>query len=346
MTRRPSGNGSPLVSVLLPVFNGADALEQALESLRTQTYRNFEVLVLDDGSTDLSLDTARRFAALESRFRVLPLEHGGIVNALNHGLKLVQGKYIARMDHDDICLPRRLELQCAHLEAAPDTGLVACRVRFGGDRKKQAGYAHYVDWTNSLLSPEDIDLARFRESPFAHPSVMFRASLVRDFGGYRQGDFPEDYELWLRWLEAGVRMSKLDQELLVWNDPPQRLSRSDTRYDPQRFYEIKAGYLARWLRQHNPLHPEVHILGAGRVSRKRAEALCGHGIEITTYYDIDPRKIGKVVHGRPVLSREEVPPPGGAFLISYVGSRKAGEDISDFLVCRGHVPGRHFLLAA
>ncbi len=337
---------APRVSVLLPVYNGAARLPQALESLRHQTLEDFEVLVLDDGSQDDSLALAREFASRDRRFHALPLKRGGIVAALQHGLAQARGEYVARMDHDDLCLPPRLELQAACLDTRPEVGLVSCRVRHGGDSRAQAGYAHYVEWTNTLCSHEQISVARFRESPLPHPSVMFRAALVQEHGGYRHGDFPEDYELWLRWLEAGVRMVKLEHELLVWNDPPERLSRSDPRYDAQRFNAVKAGYLARWLARHNPHHPEVHVLGAGRVSRKRAEALCAHGVRITTYYDVDPRKIGHVVHGRPVLHREAIPPPSGAFLLSFVASRGADADIAAFLQARGHVQGRDFLLAA
>ena len=83
--------------------------------------------------------------------------------------------------------------QRRHLDARPEIGLVASRVRFGGDPDRAAGYARYVGWTNRLLTHEQISLARFVESPLAHPSVMFRRTLVERWGGYADGDFPEDY---------------------------------------------------------------------------------------------------------------------------------------------------------
>ncbi len=337
---------TPSISVLLPVHNGAATIKAALDSLWSQSCGDFECIAVDDGSDDGTLEVLRQEAAREKRLRVVALPRVGLVSALQQGLAACRARWVARMDADDICLPRRLELQAAYLREHPEVGLVSCRVAFGGDAARQAGYAHYVQWTNTLLRHEDISKGRFRESPFAHPSVMFRRELESRHGGYKAGDFPEDYELWLRWLQAGVRMEKLPQTLFVWNDPPRRLSRTDPRYDSRRFYEVKADYLARWLVAHNPHHPHVQVLGAGRVSRKRAAYLCGHGIEITAYYDIDPRKVGHVVQGRPVLHRERIPPPGSAFLLSYVASRDAAAEIACFLLNRGHQEGKDFLLAA
>ena len=166
------------------------------------------------------------------------------------------------MDADDVSQPARLARQRARLDAAPSLGLVATRVRFDGDRVRGAGYARYVDWTNGLLSHDAIRLGAFVESPFAHPSVMFRRAVVARHGGYADGDFPEDYELWLRWMDAGVRFGKVDAELLVWNDPPTRLSRTEPRYSTGAFYRIKCLYLARWLKRQVDPSREIWLWGA------------------------------------------------------------------------------------
>src|SRR5207247_9233486 len=127
----------------------------------------------------------------------------------------------------------------------------------------------HVDWSNTLLSHQEISLARFVESPVVHPSVMFRRELIDRLGGYAEGQFPEDYELWLRWLEAGVRFEKLPEALLRWRDRDARLSRSDPRYDSEAFYRMKAIYLARWLAANNRHHPKIVVCGAGRLTRRR-----------------------------------------------------------------------------
>ena len=334
------------ISVLMPVYNAEDTLPEAIESIRGQTDPAWELLAVDDGSTDASADIIRRYADRDERIRPFFRPHAGIVAALNFGLEQAGGTYIARMDADDRCLPQRLEKQRRFLDTHPDIGLTACLVEHLGDTKRKAGYARYVRWINTQLHHKDIAQNRFIESPLAHPSVMFRRHLVQDFGGYRDGPFPEDYELWLRWLEAGVKMEKVPETLLHWRDEPGRLSRTHKRYSFKAFYRTKAEYLSRWLKDNNPHHPQVIIWGAGRTTRKRADMLTEYGVEISHYVDIDPNKIGHVIHGRPVLSPEEVPEAGTAFIVGYVGSHGANAIIRDHLEQKGYRLGVDYLFAA
>lgn len=344
---RPSpGLANPRVSVVLPVYNAGKALRAAVQSIVDQTEPDWELVVVDDGSTDSSPRIVAEFAKRDSRVRVLKRAHEGIVSALNAGVQACRGPLVARMDADDVSLPERLSVQAGLLDSHPEIGLAGCRVRYGGDREAQAGYAAHVDWANSLVGPEEIAAARFIESPFPHPSVMFRRSVWERFGTYADGPFPEDYQLWLRWMDRGVRMAKADRELLVWNDPPQRLSRTDPRYSPDAFYACKARYLASWLAAHNPRHPDVVVWGAGRVTRKRAENLTDHGIRIEAYVDISPRAIGQTVHGRPVLAPDELPPPDECFVVPFVANRGARELIRARLQHAGFCELRNFIFAA
>ncbi len=324
------------VSVVMPVYNAVDTVFQTLESLRAQTFQPLEIVVVDDGSTDGTTELLRN----QSDIVLLEKPHRGIVPALNDGLAAARGNYIARMDADDLCHPQRIEKQVAWLEARPDIGLTGCGVEFGGDREKQAGYAAYVDWINTLSEPDEIARSRFVESPFAHPSVMFRRELVSAFGAYRDGPFPEDYELWLRWMGAGVRMGKTGETLVTWNDPPSRLSRTDDRYSTDAFYRTKAEYLVQWLEKHNPHHPDVIVWGAGRVTRKRAAILGQHGIHITHYIDIKPRRLNC---GTPVIQPSEIPAPDTCFILPMVGNRGARAQIEQFLRSCGFVMGQQAL---
>jgi glycosyltransferase involved in cell wall biosynthesis len=337
-----------MVSVVLPARNAARSLPGALESLAAQSLSDFEVLAVNDGSDDdgATLAVLEAFAARDARFRILNRPHAGIATALNTGLAAARGALVARMDADDVCHPRRLELQARYLDAHPEIGLVSCLAAFGGDRNAAKGYLNHLEWANSLTTPEALRLGAFRESPLPHPTVMFRAQLPGRFGGYRDGDFPEDYELWLRWLEAGVAMAKVPRTLYTWNDPPGRLSRTDPRYDAEAFHRIKAGYLARFLARINPFHPRVIVAGAGRITRRRAGHLLAHGVVITDWLDIDPRKVGKIVAGRPVRHLSETPPPDACFVLPYVASRGATQYLSRFLEERGFVLGRSYLPAA
>ncbi len=336
---------SPRISVLMPAYNAASTVADAVCSVLDQTFRDFELLAVDDGSGDDTAAILSALAAKDARIHVLRLPHGGIVPALNAGLAAARAPYVARMDADDRCLPARLEQQWAFMEANPHMGLVGSRVAFGGSAEA-GGYARYVDWINTLLTPEQIARERFRESPFAHPSVLFRRSLVEQFGPYADGPFPEDYELWLRWLDNGVSMAKLPDTLLEWSDPPSRLSRTDVRYSTEHFYTMKTGYLARWLAANNPFHPHVTVIGAGKTSRRRALALQAYGIVIDRWIDVDPRKIGNVVDGIPVCSRQSLPAPGTGFSLAYLAGHGAAEELETYLHATNRLACRDYLLAS
>jgi glycosyltransferase involved in cell wall biosynthesis len=309
------------------VRNGEGHIAAALDSLFAQTDDDFEIIAVDDSSTDKTPAILNQRSRADKRLRVLSTSQGaaqGIVAALNRGIAAAQGRYIARMDADDLCRPERLRLQAEYLDAHADVGLVASRVEFAGDRQAQRGLALFVDWTNELLTPADIARSRFVETPIIHPSVMFRRELVALYGGYRSGDFPEDYELWLRWLDRGVTFAKLQKFLLEWTDRQDRLTRVDPRYGAEAFFRVKAPYIARWLAANNPAHPRVVVWGAGRTARRRFRHLAAEGVEPIAYVDIDPKKIGWKIAGVPVISPDEI--PGAALVLIYVGKRRPPSD--------------------
>lgn len=341
----------PDVSVVLPVWNAAPTIGRAVASIRAQTLADWELIAVDDGSTDGTRDILRELAREEPRMKVIEQAHAGVAEAANAAMAAVRGALIARMDADDEAFPTRLAEQAAWLMAPEqrDVGVVSCLVEFGGDRAANEGYALHVDWVNSLVTPEAIALERFVESPLANPSVMFRRELVARLGGYRAGDFPEDYELWLRWLDAGVRMAKVPRVLLRWNDSPGRLTRMDTRYGADAFFRVKAEWIARWLATERvSVSRTILVWGAGRHTRKRAGHLEAHGVRIGGYVDVDVKKTGRGIGGTglPVLAPDELPAPGGVFVLGYVTSRGAREFIRTQLVQRDYVEGRDFLMCA
>jgi len=338
---------APLVSVLLPVWNAAATLDAALHSLRDQRpapgapLPDYEIVAVDDGSTDGTQALLTLWSApdrLGSRLRSLRLAHKGVAAALTAGLEVARGRLIARMDADDTAHPQRLALQAAHLYAKPALSLSASRVAFGGDNRLAHGFAHFVDRQNDVLSPEDIARARFRDTPVCHPSVMFRREAVDRWGGYRDGNFPEDWELWLRWLDAGALMEKLPQTLLTWNDAPTRATRADPRYSRPACDRLRAVWLARHLARANPFHPTVWVVGGGRMARHRLAPLWERGPRPAAYIDIDPKKIGNRVDGVRVVGRDAAPPPGHGFLLNALTAHGAAEEAAQWLDAAGYQP--------
>lgn len=337
---------APVISIVLPVRNAASTLPVALQSIFAQTCADWELIAIEDGSRDDSPGLLREAAEIEPRCRVVTQPPLGIVEALRRGCAEARGRFIARMDADDWMAPDRLARQLDFLGGHPEIGLVSCLVRHGGDSSSQAGYAAHVAWVNSLLTPEQISLRRFVEAPVAHPSVLFRRELLERHDGYASGDFPEDYELWLRWMDAGVSFGKVGAELLTWNDPPGRLSRTEPRYGTEAFYRLKCVWLARWIRQHVAPSRQVWLWGAGRVTRRRFEALEAEGIQLTGFIDVDPDKVRGGRLARPVIGPDQLPEKQLAFILSGVSSRGAREFIAGELNRRGWSEGRDYLLAA
>lgn len=338
--------GTPFVSVLMPVHNGASTIGRAVDSIRKQSLEHWELLAVDDMSTDASIEVLREIAREDERVRVLRSSERGLVAALRTGLSQARGSLIARMDADDESLPDRLIRQSTFLQNHPGIGLVGAFVEFTGDRDHGEGYARHVDWLNSIVTPDEIAKARFIESPFAHPSVTFRKELILHHGSYSDGPFPEDYELWLRWLEAGVQMAKVPEVLLRWHDSKGRLSRTDPRYSTDAIFRLKAHYLARWLRQNVDGERTLVVWGAGRVTRRRVELLVSHGVGIGSYIDVDPDKQGRHRDGRVVRAPESLTNPSSTFVIGYVGSRGARAAQRTYLDERGFVEGKDYVFAA
>ena len=198
---------NPLVSVLMPVYNAQKYVAQAIESVLSQTYRHFELVLIDDGSTDGSVDIIRSF---HDR-RIVFVENPGnlkIIATLNRGIELCRGKYIARMDADDVCMPDRLEKQVRYLEQNPQVALCGSWVRLTDAGGKITGRVR------NAAVPELVRISLLFSVPFVHPSVMMRAAIVKEFRYSPHALHCEDYDLWLRLAAHNYPMANIPEYLL------------------------------------------------------------------------------------------------------------------------------------
>lgn len=335
------------VSVLMPCYNTAGTLRQALESLAQQTFADFELIAVNDGSTDGTLEILQDWASGDKRLRLIGQDHEGIVGALNAGLKACQAAYIARMDADDLSHPERLARQVAFLEEHPETAVVGCRVRGYPPGEVREGFSIYLNWQNSLLTDDDIRREMFVESPLAHPSVMMRKNWLMQVGGYQERGWPEDYDLWLRLYQAEAGFAKLPEVLLDWREHEQRLTRQDSRYSLENFLRVKAHYLLR-----GPLlaRESVLIWGAGMIGRRLSKHLQRQGAPLSAFVDVDPGKIGRTSRGLPILPPEDLPvwwqKSTKSVVLSAVGARGARQLIREQLTRFGLEEGRDWWCVA
>lgn len=194
----------------MPVYNAEAFVAQTIDSILAQTFTDFEFLIINDGSTDGSLKVLQDYAAKDSRIRLISRPNTGYIVALNEGLELARGKYVARIDSDDLADPRRFELQVARMEADPDlVALGSCAYAMD-----EAG--HILGAYDNPLTHEGIEESHLRGlSTIHHPAVMLRPEAVKRVGGYRKHLMPcEDFDLWLRLGEVG-RLANLPERLLT-----------------------------------------------------------------------------------------------------------------------------------
>lgn len=330
----------PALSVVLPFRDAAATLLEATDSLRAQTFADFECLLVDHASRDDSPALARDVARSDARFRVVRCE-GSFVDALNAGVAHGRGTLIARMDADDRAHPQRFALQVEALRADARLTVASCLVRCFGDRPLAGGMRRYEHWLNALREPEEIRAALFVESPLAHPSAVFRRDAFDAAGGYRDDGGPEDYDLWMRMLLAGGRARKVRRVLLEWRDSPERLTRNDPRYAKARFFATKVRHFPRVVPRQTPLQ----IWGTGPTARRWARALRTGGYVIRRFVDLIEKRHGGTVQGIPVGPVEDIDPADG-FIVCAVGLRGAREIIDEHLSARGLRRGEHFLAVA
>jgi GT2 family glycosyltransferase len=212
----------PLVTVLMSVYNGEDFLAEAIESISDQTFKDFEFLIVNDGSTDKSSEIVSHFVRKDRRIRLIDQNNKGLVAALNRGLKEARGTLIARIDADDIAYPNRLEKQVAHMTENPEiiaSGSSITLIDTQGQIMRQIKYP---------VTKDKVRKQMMKGSKLAHPAVMMRRAVVLKVGAYREVCRPaDDYDLWLRLLEVG-EIDNLQEPLLYYREHDNKMSNNES----------------------------------------------------------------------------------------------------------------------
>jgi GT2 family glycosyltransferase len=333
----------PRIAVLLPARDAAATVRAAAVSILRQTERDLALVAVDDGSRDGTGEILDRLAARDRRVVVVRGRGEGIAGALNRGLSRCDAPLVARMDADDVAHPERLAVQRAALEADPSLAAAGSRVRLFPGRAVREGMARYAAWLNGLVTPELVRRDLFVEAPLVHPAATLRRATLEAAGGWRDGDFPEDYDLWLRLAAAGARLTNVPRRLLAWRESPERATRRDPRYALSRHVALKCRALAA-----GPLagRTEVALWGAGETGKAFSDALLREGIRVALFVEVDRKKVGRVVRGAPVIGYEEAGRARGLPLLVAVGAPGARTLIREELARQGFLEEREFWCVA
>lgn len=202
----------PEVSIILPVYNGGPHLSKAIDSILTQSFSDFELIIVNDGSTDNSEQIISGYN--DPRIVHIANEvNSGLVFTLNKGIGRASGKYIARMDADDICLKERLAIQKKWLDENPGTSMVACTIQFIDENDTVTGH-----WQTDLdtVSAASIRKELPHQNCIAHPTIMIRSEILKAYRYKAYQKNIEDYDLWLRLEADGKKIEKISSALLLY----------------------------------------------------------------------------------------------------------------------------------
>lgn len=228
----------PKVSIVMSLYNNCQFLQEAVQSILRQTLKDFEFIIIDDGSLDNSLEIIKRFSKKDKRIKIIIHKKKlGLTRSLNEGIHLAKGEFIARMDGDDICLSQRLEKQIEFLEKNQDIGFCGTA-------------AILIDKNNNKIGKKihpaenkDIHKAVLSYCPFIHPTLMFRRQILEEAGLYNEAFvFAQDYELVLRLLRK-YKAANLKEPLLYYRVGEEK-STSIAKLKYQEYLALKARWLA------------------------------------------------------------------------------------------------------
>jgi hypothetical protein len=318
------------ISVVIPAFNAANTIARAVTSILDQTLQDLELIVVDDGSTDETLSILNEIQ--DERLRVVSIPHAGVASAANVGTVHAAALLIARMDADDFAYPHRLQKQLEQLHRE-QLDIVGCHVNIvGGNNEPVESMQNYQRWINEeTLTSSEIAALRFVEFPVVNPTILARREYFEL--EYRSGDFPEDYDLFLRSMAKGMKCGKVAEVLMDWSDSSTRLTRTSELYSAAAFDRCRRMHLLE-----GPLAGvrEVDVWGVGQTGKPWLRWLQEANFSVRCAYDVSPRKQGETIHGATVRHPVELPDADGTPMIVAVGAPGARQVISPQLIDKSY----------
>jgi glycosyltransferase involved in cell wall biosynthesis len=283
-----------LISILTPCWNAGPYLKDCISSIQAQTETNWELLFVNDGSTDDCKEIAEAFALKDNRIRVYDNSGSGIINALRLAYSKSKGGLITRMDADDIMAPKKLEILKHNLMVNGFGHIAVGLVRYFSADGVKEGYRHYEGWLNHLTASGTSYSEIYRECVIPSPCWMvFRDDLDRS-GAFNSDEYPEDYDLCFRFFEQGLKVIPCSEIIHHWRDHRQRTSRNDPNYADNRFLQLK---LYWFLRLSLDTQKTLVVWGAASKGKIIARGLMDAQVDFRWICN-NPNKIGKHVYGK------------------------------------------------
>ncbi len=284
----------PLVSILVPFKNTAMFLPECISSIISQTYSNWELIIVDDGSTDKSFSVVDNYARSDSRIKLSKNPNKGIIEALRFALLQSSGQLITRMDSDDIMSVNKLEVMTSNLLKHGKRHVAIGQVEYFSDSKLGDGYLKYEKWLNGLTKKGSNFSEIYKECVIPSPCWMVYKEDLLACDAFNPSDYPEDYDLAFRFYKNGLKCTPCDKKLHYWRDYQIRTSRTHEHYAENHFIDLKLRY---FLELHYTKDKLLVIWGAGNKGKTIAKALIERGFDFHWICN-NPNKIGRDIYGQ------------------------------------------------
>jgi len=275
----------------MPTKNAEKHLEECLESIISQKYKNWELLVVNDNSTDKTQNILETFSKKDARIKAFKSQGNGIIDALKLAYKNSKGNFITRMDSDDIMPAEKLKLMFEAIQKNPNT-LITGYVKYISDSELKGGYIYYQNWLNSLCNTDSHYNEIYKECVIPSPCWLVSKEIFELCGAFNSNTYPEDYDLTFRFYEKKTPIISLQEDLHIWRDHNDRASRNDDNYSDNSFLDIKTEY---FLKLDYDKSKKLVLWGAGKKSKNLAQLLLKNRIEFIWACN-NPNKINHTIY--------------------------------------------------
>jgi glycosyltransferase involved in cell wall biosynthesis len=287
-----------LISILIPFKNTAQFLPECLDSIMNQSLENWELIIVDDHSTDSSFDIVSQYATNDSRIKLIKNTGKGIIEALRTAFTNSNGTYITRMDSDDIMSPKKLEVLFNNLKKHGRHHVSSGKVKYFSENGINDGYAEYERWLNVLIASGNNYTEIYKECVIPSPCWMMHKDDLLLCDAFNPNLYPEDYDLVFRFYKHKITCIPCDDVLHYWRDYSTRTSRTDAHYTQNYFLELKLKYFLEL--DYDSNRPLV-LWGAGFKGKSIAKLLIDQ--KVSFYWICDnPKKIGKHIYDKELMN--------------------------------------------
>ncbi len=317
----------PLVSILTPFKNTERFLDECITSILNQTYTNWELLIVDDHSTDNSYDIVNQFSIVNSKIRLFKNKGNGIINALQTAFKASSGTFITRMDSDDLMLPNKLEVLVNNLQQYGKNHVAIGCVKYFNKEGVGPGYKSYETWLNELTFKGINYSEIYKECVIPSPCWMIHKEDLLACGGFSYNLYPEDYDLTFRFYKHNYKCIPCKTTIHKWRDYSTRTSRTHKHYAQNHFTTLKVHHYLDI--DYNP-NKTLVIWGAGNKGKIMASLFLERNIPFKWICD-NPNKIGKKIYGVTMLGFETLEYIQQPQSLITVANKKSQKEIRQYL---------------